>query len=168
MPTICPGEHGWTLVHELTVSILCSKIKLSLLQNQTVLFYPSDTGQEDLGLSITVSAKNVGKVWWEKLQAAPRDQSPFCVPRFLRSPANTCLPIICFSISISVPSFLFKSQTTNLNFLFCLQLQMVLRMRILAILVSYSVLFSLSHVYMLLNFCLIFSHLSVSCQFYSR
>ena len=37
--------------------------------------------------------------------------------------------------------------------------------RVLTILMSYSVLLGLSHVYMLLNFCLIFSCLSASCQF---
>ena len=42
------------------------------------------------------------------------------------------------------------------NILFCLQLKMTFKVRVPAILASYSVFMGLSCVYMLLNFCLFF------------
>ena len=58
----------------------------------------------------------------------------------------------CLSTSCQLSSSLLKSQTTNPNILFCLELKMVCKVRTLAILVSYSAFLGLFQVYMLLLF----------------
>ena len=62
-----------------------------------------------------------------------------------------------FPSPCQLPSSLLKSQMTIPNLLFCLQLKMGFKVRVLAILVSDLVFLGLSHVYTSLNFCLIFS-----------
>lgn len=62
------------------------------------------------------------------------------------------------------PSSLLKSQTTALNIFVPLQMKMAFKVRAWTVLVNYSVFLGLSHVYVLLNFCLIISNQSVSCQ----
>ena len=49
------------------------------------------------------------------------------------------------------------SPTANTNILLCLQLKMVFKVRVSVFLVSDSVFLGLSHIYVLLHFCVIFS-----------
>ena len=62
-----------------------------------------------------------------------------------------------FSISMCFASSHFKSQTRIPNFLFCLQLKMIFKVRASAILVRYSVFLGFSYVYTLLYFVSLFS-----------
>ena len=82
-------------------------------------------------------------------EIGPRIQHLFCALLSPQDPAN-----ICFSTSKWIV-FLNCEETTSHNILFHLQVT-IFEMRTLATLVSYSVLLGLSHVYVLLSFCVIF------------
>lgn len=70
-----------------------------------------------------------------------------------------------FPSLFQLPSSPWKSQTSTPNNLFFLYLKMVflhLKVKVSVTFVSYSVLPGLSHVYLLLNFCRIFSYYNLS------
>ena len=94
-----------------------------------------------------------------------------CLLQFLSMSQCPCLGKQIYVYQPSVfpsPCHWPSSQTTTPNILFCLQLKMIFKMRVLANWVNYSVFLGPSHVYMLLNFCLTFSCSSSSCQFHSQ
>ena len=92
-------------------------------------------------------------MWWENLEVRVRSVS-HCLCKAHEHLLTTHLLFhLC-----ELPSTPLKSQTATLNVLFCLQLKMVFKLRASAILVRYSFSQCLSHVYMLLNFCLMFSY----------
>ena len=91
-----------------------------------------------------------------------------CVPLSLLTQKTFIYLTFAFPPSCQLPSSLLRSQTIVPNILFFSLAEMVFKVRISAILMNCSIFLGPSDVYMLLNFCVIFSCKSVSCQFTSE
>lgn len=130
------------------------------------------TEEETLTFLLTAS-KNLDKkcVPWNR--AITRDICRECGPTVVGATLMGCVysashffykaqqtrvqQTLVFPSPCELPSFPSKSQTSIRNILFYLQLEMIFKVRVLPTLMSYSVFLGLSHVCLLLTFCLISS-----------
>ena len=110
--------------------------------------------------SSSSSSSSSGTKSW----AWPRNRDPLCVPFSLQAPANIYLPNRFFSISMWIASLFWSLKPVAPTFSFVFSWRWYL-MWGLQLFWWDSVSLGLSHVYILLNFGVIFSYSSVLYQF---